>query len=310
MGNPGLVVLRALENARVSGPELAEELGVSREAVWKRIESLRAQGFGIVGTPTGYELQEIPEFSELAIALSVPSKLTVVYEEVVESTNSVAREFATAGESDIVVVAGEQSGGRGRLGREWESPSGGIWMSIVLTPRLPTAQLPVLTHAAAVAVTKAIRDLGVNAGIKWPNDVLVRDGSGTAKLAGILTEIQGEADQVHWAVIGIGINANVPSRELPAGATSLREIQGEVTRRCLIGDILRNLIAIQDDPDEILTQWEQLAMTIGERVRVETSGRSVEGEAVGILRSGALVIATGAGEEVVHAGDCYHLRAP
>lgn len=309
MDTHGLQVLRVLADGPVSGPAMAAELGVSREAIWKRIESLRAEGFIIEGTSTGYELQEIPEFSELGIALAAPHEFTIVYKDVVGSTNELARDYAVDGHSDIVVVADEQSGGRGRLDREWASPSGGIWMSILLQPDVAPSEVSLVTHTAAVAVTEAIQELGVEVGIKWPNDVLVRDDGEEAKIAGILTEIEGEAEQVNWAIVGIGLNANVSASELPSGATSLLEVHESVTRRCLVGDILRRINAYLDEREAVLDRWKQYSLTLGEQVRVELGDRVIEGEAIGVTRNGALVVSTSSGEEVVHSGDCYHLRS-
>lgn len=309
MDEPGLEVLRVLADGPMSGPELAADLGVSREAIWKRIESLRAEGFEIEGTSSGYELLEIPEYNELGIALVAPRDFTIVYREMVGSTNELAREYAVAGQSEIVVVADEQSGGRGRLDREWASPSGGIWMSVVLRPGVSPAEVSVVTHTASVAVTETIRELGVNVGIKWPNDVLVRRGGEEAKVAGILTEFEGEAELVNWAIIGIGLNANIPESELPAGATSLLAVHGHVTRRCLAGEILRKINDYRDDRETVLSKWKEYSWTLGERVRVELGNRVVEGDAVDVTESGALVVKTGGGEEVVHSGDCHHLRS-
>lgn len=309
MDTPGLEVLRELADGPVGGPEMAVDLGISREAVWKRIESLRAEGFRIEGTSSGYELQGIPEYDELGVALAAPREFTIVYRDVVGSTNEVAREYAGEGESGIVVVADEQTGGRGRLGREWSSPSGGIWMSVVMRPAMSPSEVSVVTHTASVAVTETVRELGVEVGIKWPNDVLVRYEGEDAKVAGILTEFEGEADQVNWAIIGIGLNANVSVSELPAGATSLLEVSGPVTRRCLVGDILRKLTEYRDEREAVLARWKEYSLTLGERVRVELDDREVEGEAIDVTESGALVVKTSDGEEVVHSGDCYHLQS-
>ncbi len=113
------------------------------------------------------------------------------------------------------------------------SPSGGIWLSVLFRPDVPMAHAPVFTLAAAVAVTRAAREAGVEAGIKWPNDVLVRHDDAARKLAGILTEMEGEADRVSWVVVGIGVNANVDPADLPDEATdeSLAERGEPVDRR-------------------------------------------------------------------------------
>src|SRR6056297_202536 len=166
-------VLDALADGPVSGPDLADRLDISRAAVWKHVEALREDGFTVESGDGGYELTGVPEFGGSAVEFGLDAPFSVEYHDSIPSTNSRARELAGDGESDVVVLADEQTGGRGRLNREWSSPSGGIWLSILFRPEVPPAQTPIFTLAAAVAVTRAAREAGVAAGIKWPNDVLV-----------------------------------------------------------------------------------------------------------------------------------------
>jgi BirA family biotin operon repressor/biotin-[acetyl-CoA-carboxylase] ligase len=206
------------------------------------------------------------------------------------------------------VVAGEQTGGRGRLDREWSSPPGGVWLSLVVRPDLPPAHAPLLTLAAAVAVTTAAREAGVDAGIKWPNDVLVNGADGERKLSGVLTEMEGEADRVEWIVVGVGVNANVDATGLPEGATSVREQVGDVDRRAFVQRLLETFDELRGAPEAILDTWTEHALTLSRRVRVETPGGDVVGEALRVEHPGTLVVRTGDGEQRVHAGDCEHLR--
>lgn len=287
-----------------TGPALADQLGVSRAAVWKQVEALRAAGFTIESTPEGYAVTEIPSYGEAAIQYGLDAPYRIEYHDRIKSTNDRARELATAGQRDVVVVADEQTGGRGRLNREWASPSGGIWASTVLQPALPTAHVAVVTLAAGVATAKACHSVGVDATLKWPNDVLV-DGK---KLAGILTEMEGEADRVSWLLVGIGLNANIAGEKLPAEATSLRELGGDVDRRAVLQELLERLAELVATPKDVIPAWKNAAGTLGQTVRVETPQETVEGEAVDIQFPGALVIETEKGREVVHAGDCEHLR--
>jgi len=213
MQNTRRRVLDALSEGPVSGPEMAEALGISRAAVWNHVEALRGSGFEIGSRGDGYVLTSVPEFGEGSVEYGLSAPFEVEYHDSIDNTNDRARELAADGESEIAVVAGEQTGARGRLGREWNAPSGGIYLSLVCRPDLPPARAPVYTLAAAVATAEALREVGVDAGIKWPNDVLV-DGR---KLVGILTEMEGEADRVSWIVVGIGINANVDRDSVPRG---------------------------------------------------------------------------------------------
>jgi BirA family transcriptional regulator, biotin operon repressor / biotin---[acetyl-CoA-carboxylase] ligase len=303
MNDTRRAVLDALTDGPISGPELANRLDVSRNAVWKHVEALREAGFEIETANTGYVLGEIPEFGP-TVEYGLDAPFEVEYHESIESTNDRARELAADGAEDVVVLADEQVGGRGRLDREWVGPSGGVWTSLVLRPNLPPAHAPLLTLAAAVAVTRAAREAGVPAEIKWPNDVRV----GKEKLAGVLTEMEGEADRVSWVVVGIGVNVNVPGASLPEGATSVQESAGSVNRRIFVQRLLEEFDALRADTDEVLPAWRENAATLGQRVRVETRDGEVVGKAVDVVTPGALVVETDDGEVRVHAGDCEHLR--
>jgi BirA family biotin operon repressor/biotin-[acetyl-CoA-carboxylase] ligase len=160
-----------------------------------------------------------------------------------------------------------------------------------------------------VATTRAAREAGVDAAIKWPNDVLVADGDGgQRKLTGILTEMEGEADRVSWVVVGIGINANVDAADLVDGATSLRAENGDVNRRVFTQRVLEEFHELRSNLDSVVPAWRDLADTLGRRVRVDTPGGEVVGEAVDIEFPGTLVIETDDGPVRVSAGDCEHLR--
>ena len=297
-------VLDALADGPVTGPELAETLGISRAAVWKHVEALRDAGFAVESGRDGYHIASVPDYGALAVEHGLDAPFTVEYHDELDSTNARARALAGEGATDFAVLADRQTAGRGRLDREWDSPTGGVWMSILVRPALPAPRVPVLTLAAAVAVAETAQELGADASIKWPNDVLLGDD----KVAGVLTEMEGEADRVSWVVLGIGLNANVDPETLPEGATSLSAALGEVDRRALVRRVLERFDDLRNDPDRALDLWRDHAATLGRRVRVDTPSGIVEGEAVAVTDSGALVVETGEGRETVHAGDCEHLR--
>jgi BirA family biotin operon repressor/biotin-[acetyl-CoA-carboxylase] ligase len=319
-------LLDALVDGPVSGPALADDLGVSRAAIWKAVESLREEEFAVESTPAGYVAPERPGYSAAGIQFGLDAPYAVEYHDRLPSTNDRARELAGEGADGVAVVADEQTGSRGRLDREWVAPSGGVWLSLVIRPDAPPARAPLFTLAAAVAIVDACREAGVNAHIKWPNDVLVgglgdetdtdtdadSEGRGGRKVAGILTEMEGEADRVSWLIPGIGVNANVDSDLLPADATSLQEVLGEpIDRRRFAATLLERFAALAGTPDRmdrILPAWRERASTIGRRVRVDTSNGPVTGTAVDVEPPGALVIETNDGTRRVHAGDCEHLR--
>ncbi|MFB6130076.1 MAG: HTH domain-containing protein [Salinigranum sp.] len=349
MSDTRRALLSALREGPVSGPRLADRLDVSRAAVWKQVEALRDDGFGIESGPDGYVVTDVPEYGAAAVEYGLDAPYAVEYHDAVGSTNDRGRELAAEGASDVVVLADEQTGARGRLSREYTAPAGGVWTSVVLRPARPPAHVPLFTLATAVATTRAAREAGVPAEIKWPNDVLVPvdagddagegrttnddagegrttnddagdvrttddDGDGYdaefRKLAGVLTEMEGEADRVSWLVVGVGVNANVDAGALPAGATSLRESLGlDVDRRVFVQRLLEEFHALREDPEAVLPAWREYAATLGRRVRVETPGGTVVGEAVDVRHPGALVVHTDDGETLVHAGDCEHLRS-
>ncbi|WP_435075704.1 biotin--[acetyl-CoA-carboxylase] ligase [Halorubrum sp. HHNYT27] len=321
--NTRRALLDALADGPVSGPALAADLDVSRAAVWKAVEALREEGFAVESTADGYVAPADPAYCAAGIEFELDAPYVVEYHDSLPSTNDRARELAAEGAEDVVVVADEQTGGRGRLDREWVAPSGGVWLSLLTRPTVPPARAPLFTLAAAVATVDACREAGVEAHIKWPNDVLVggdegsddggdADGRGGRKLAGILTEMEGEADRVSWLVVGIGINANIDRRTLPADATSLRaETGADVDRRRIAATLLERFATLAetaDRSDRILAAWRDRASTLGRRVRVETPSGPVVGTAVDVESPGALVIDTDDGTQRVYAGDCEHLR--
>ena len=304
-------LLAALEDGPVDGPTLADRLGVSRAAVWKQVEALRDEGFVIESGDEGYRVVGVPDYGAAALAFGLDAPYDIEYEARIASTNDRAREVAEGGAAGVVVVAYEQTGGRGRRDREWTAPSGGVWASLVLRPERPPAEIPMYTLAAAVAVARAAREAGVEATIKWPNDVLVAGEEGERKLCGILTEMEGEADRVSWLVLGPGVNANVDRDALPPGATSLRAEVGDVDRRTFLQRTLEEIHDLTGEGADlraVLDAWREYASTLGRRVRVETPSGAVEGRAVDVRFPGSLVVETDDGERVVHAGDCDHLR--
>ena len=304
-------VLAAIADGPVSGPDIASRLDVSRAAVWKHVEALREAGFTITSGDDGYALSGVPDFGGPAVAYELEAPFEIEYYDAISSTNARARELAEAGATDVVVLADEQTGGRGRLDRAWHSPSGGVWLSVLFRPDVPMAGTPIFTLAAAVAVTRAVREAGVEAVIKWPNDVLVEVDGEERKLVGILTEMDGEADRVSWVVVGIGINANVDPSDLPseASATSLSAVRGEpVDRRRFTQRVLEAFDTVGSEPDTILEAWREYASTLGRAVRIDTLHGEIRGEAVDIEYPGSLVVETGEERVTVAAGDCDHLR--
>jgi BirA family biotin operon repressor/biotin-[acetyl-CoA-carboxylase] ligase len=232
-----------------------------------------------------------------------------------ESTNMIARGIAPSVEEGTVVIAELQTGGRGRLGRKWISPEGGIWLSIIIKPKIQLMYASRITLLAGVAVAKIIRSYGLAARIKWPNDVLI-DGK---KICGILTEMEAEMDMIEYCVVGIGIDANVDTEAFPEdyreSSTSLKkELGHEIVRVKFVQELLLEFDELyqkflKDRFSSILEEWRNMSDTIGEWVKITTQSRTLYGEAIGIDSEGALIIETSDGRlEKIVAGNCEHLR--
>jgi len=310
----------------VSGNTLCEQLNVSRTTVWKHIEQLRKAGYGIeASTNKGYRLVHRPD------AL-FPAEITgylqgqrfghaFTYKDSVTSTNDEALLFARSGaEEGHVVVANEQTRGRGRRGHSWFSPPGtGIWMSVIARPRIALAQASSLTLFVAVAVARAVKEItGLQSGIKWPNDIVI---SGR-KVCGILVEVSALAEQVQHAIIGIGLNVNVPADQFPldlrAKAGSLQSETGRTYRRSwVLAVLLKHLQKVYDlfisegGFAAIRDEWVQYNITLGQRVSVRTDGTTWTGQAIAIDESGVLEMIDDRGvRRRVHSGDLELLMPP
>lgn len=300
----------------VSGEEMASEMGISRAAVWKQIRGLKERGFEIESsTKKGYRLVRKPDLLDPELIRSglkteVMGREIYCYQEV-NSTNEVAKSKSAANLEGTVVLAETQTAGRGRLARPWDSPQGGIWMSIILKPKIPMAQAYRINMAVSVALARAISGLyGLEAKIKWPNDILI----GERKLCGILMEISAEVDQLDYAVVGIGINTNLDVSVFPEKwrATSIsKELGSNVSRTDLIQRILQEIeeTYIKMGSEEIYEEWCRRSATLGKYVRITSSLGDMEGEAVALSKDGALCLKTEEGMRHVLAGDCIHLRA-
>jgi len=305
----------------VSGEAISDKLGLTRAAVWKHVESLRSHGYRIDAVPArGYRLAEVPDRLtplELRPLLNTHDVGQVLhwYEEI-GSTNDRARELAEEGaEHGEVVIAEAQTAGRGRRGRVWASPPRkNLYFSVVLRPDLPPARAPELTLVASVAICEALRQAGVQAGIKWPNDLLA---SGK-KVAGILTELAAEPDRVSWVVLGVGVNVNARIEDFPeelrAEATSVLIERGQPAPRALLAAAC--FTAIEDWVDRhadegfgaVREAWRERSVTLGREVVVKVDGREIAGTAEDIDEGGALLVRGRAGVERIVSGDVALLR--
>jgi BirA family transcriptional regulator, biotin operon repressor / biotin---[acetyl-CoA-carboxylase] ligase len=294
----------------LSGQTLADTIGCSRTAIWKHIEELRKDGFELEAIRNkGYRIVKTPErVSADEIRLGLKTKFlgqTIHYEDTVDSTQRVAHRLAYDQSMEgTVVVAEEQTLGRGRMERKWYSPKyTGIWMSIILRPKIPLPKAPQLTLIAAVAVVQAIEELTeLTPQIKWPNDILING----KKMTGILTELQAEADQINSVIIGMGINVNQKLEDFPIElreiATSLANEQGVYfSRSAMIRSVLTHLeklyfLYIEKGFLPIKILWESYAISIGKTIKARTLSNVFEGKALGITDDGVLKIEDHSGE--------------
>jgi len=312
-------IVRILKRRKhVSGEELSKKLKLSRTAIWKQIKNLRKEGYDIKGTPKiGYTIistpnQPLPAEIKSEIRTKIIGRKVFYFKEV-ESTQEVAKTLANAGlEEGTIIIAEKQTKGRGRAGREWFSPKGGLWLSIILKPSIPTPKIQRLTLLAGVAVAKTLRKLyKLDAKLKWPNDVLVEG----KKVCGILIEASGNADKVNYAIVGVGINVNVrftDKKELSSTATSILELLGEeVSIVKLTVKLLEEFEKLylefkQGEFSKIIGEWRKLSQTLGKKVKVESYGESFTGEALDVDEDGFLLVKVKDGSIArIVAGDIY-----
>jgi len=302
------------EKEYISGEVLACKLNVSRVAVWKQIQKLKDMGYKITSDQNlGYCLVSRPDLllpQEIQKGLSTNYiGKEIYYFPELKSTNIIAKEKALHRAEGIdegtLIIAERQSAGKGRLGREWFSPVGGTWLSIILYPQLSPSYISRITLMTAVAAVKAIKVCTqIESQIKWPNDILINE----KKVCGILTEMSAELDIINWVVVGIGINVNVDRRDFPEdiqeNTISLKEASGkEVLRVKLVQTFLQEFekyyeILKRREFSSVLKEWKLYSHTLGKKIRVDIGGRIIKGEAVDINEEGALILKKEDGELV------------
>lgn len=308
------------EGSFVSGTFLAQESGITRTAVWKRVNTLKEKGFKIKSSHEGYKLLSTPDFSieELKTLIKGEIGKELLYFKKTTSTNDLAMELAQSNaRHGTIVIADSQLKGRGRLGRKWLSPPGlNIYMSVILKPDIPPKAGTLLTLLSSVSVANAIRRLtDLHIKIKWPNDIMVGD----RKLGGILLELRSEPDRILYAVIGIGINVNMEAKNLPPSlrqiATSIFNETGKVFKRTLIiAEILNEMdkelnILNNKGKTELLKKWRLLSSTLGKEVMVTVGKETIRGIAEDIDREGRLILETKDGKKrIISSGDLIYLR--
>jgi len=300
----------------VSGTKIAQEISSTRSEVWRLIQELRRLGVDVAGHPaSGYQLRSMPDLL-LPETLQPLVRGTIFGSNIrhyfkIGSTNTAAMAAGAEGAPQgSIFLAEEQTAGRGRGSNSWISErSTGIYCSVILRPPLPPSDVLVISLAAGLAVQAAIQqvDPNVTPDLKWPNDLLI-DGK---KVCGILTEMNSEATQVRYIVVGIGINVNQASFPSELGATSLRMVTGSEWSRvevaaALLKSLDREYRSLLENPDaiqSILRRFvEGSSWAYGKKVRIEESFSAMEGTTAGLDARGFLQLKTAHGVQTVLSG--------
>jgi BirA family biotin operon repressor/biotin-[acetyl-CoA-carboxylase] ligase len=299
-------IIRLLKekNDFTSGEDISNALGVTRAAIWKHIKSLKEEGYEIESySRKGYRLIESPDVlsqNEILKYLKTTNiAREIIHFDTIASTNTKAKELADKGALEgTVIISEEQSGGRGRLGREWTSPKyKGIWMSIILRPQVDPSEISKVTQVAAAAVVKAGQQMGYDLYVKWPNDIIMND----KKICGILTEMSGELNQINYVVLGIGVNANLDIGDFPDDlrekASSIMIESGiQVNRQELCAKILNHFEALYDSfikdkqGIEAIDICREQSILIGKNVSVIRGNDSFDALVLDLNPAGELVV--------------------
>ncbi len=297
----------------ISGVQISSELGISRVAVWKHIKRLNEEGYEIISSSKGYKLRNPGDL--LAPFCFDTVKYHIHFFPKISSTMDKARDMARNNARNMtIVVAEEQTKGRGRLNRIWLSSKGGLWFTIILKPDFPPVLSFRVNFAASLCLAKTLIKLfKINATVKWPNDILVNG----KKLAGLLSEMETKADMISFVNIGIGLNVNNSPEKREPNAVSIKNILNrEVSRRKILITFLDEFkselsgIFDEDPHDEnkdIINRWKKYTSTIGRQVTIETSTSISHGLAVDVDSSGALILQQDNGEQKkIIYGDCFY----
>lgn len=294
----------------ISGEQISQQLGITRAAVWKRINKLRDEGYAIESvTNRGYHLAsgsrgQVYGWDLESAVQALPGGFwkRVVFKETLDSTNLEAKRYLAdhADSEGTVVVCERQTAGRGRRGRSWESPAGsGVWMSLILQPEISPAKAPMLTLLTGMAVRRALAEcFSMEASIKWPNDIIV-DGK---KICGILTEMTMEDMHMSGVVVGIGVNMGIDAfpEALQEVATSVSLVTGQEKpdRVELLIRILRlfeqyyDIFMRTQDLSGLLEEYNTHCINVGRTICVLEKSSDCIAKALGIREDGELMIET------------------
>ncbi|KAF6244296.1 biotin--[acetyl-CoA-carboxylase] ligase [Nitrosopumilus sp. b2] len=326
--NPGLIkVLTFLQTHNteyLSGQDLSDVLRISRVAIWKHIKKIQELGYTVESKQKlGYRLTEN---SDALLPWEITSGLKTkmigqqaFYFDSTDSTQNQALKMAQDPERNgAIIVAEKQTIGRGRSGRKWVSPKGGIWFSIILHPKFDISTATLFPIASALALAIALeKTLNVSPELKWPNDLTVRG----KKLAGMLVDASLESNKIESLVLGVGINFNVDVKKIEKnlsstpnfyGVASLSEYKTKIKPVELVQSFLVELEKIykllnSGQTKKIISEWTKRSSTIGKNVKINTVEGEIKGKAIRIDADGALILSNNSNTNRVIAGDIVHL---
>ena len=312
-----LMMLKQNNGLFLSGEKISDKFHVTRSAIWKYMNILKEEGYEIESIPRkGYRLIFSPDiltYGEIEEHLTTDFiGRNIYYFDSLSSTNIKAKEIAKDENEGTVVIAEEQTKGKGRLGRNWVSPKGkGIWMSIILKPKVDPTKVAKITLIGAVAVNQGLKDMNIKSYIKWPNDIVI-DGK---KVCGILTEMSCELNMINYVIMGMGINVNLDrndfDEELIGKATSLKCITGnKINRKRLLAHILNHFeelyIPFRENGDisKTIKISRENSILIGKEVRIISADVEKRGKVLDIDKEGQLIIEYGDGKiEEIFSGE-------
>ena len=326
--SPGLVkVLKFLQTHNteyLSGQDLSDVLRISRVAIWKHIKKIQDLGYTVESKQKlGYKLTEN---SDILFPWEVTSELKTkvigqkaYYFDSIDSTQNQALKIANEPENNgAVIIAATQTGGKGRTGRKWISPKGGIWLSIILHPKFDISITTLFPIASSLALSKAIENtFEITPELKWPNDLTIKG----KKIAGILVDAAFESNKIESLVLGVGINFNVDIKAIKKtlkdtpnfyGVASLSEQNKKVKPIQLVQNFFVELEKIYEllnkkQTKKIILDWTKRSSTLGKNVEINTTDGKIKGKATKIDEDGALIISNKNKTEKVIAGDIIHL---
>ena len=308
----------------LSGQDLSDVLRISRVAVWKQIKKIQMLGYTVESKQKeGYKLTKN---SDLLLPWEIISELETkvlgqqaYYFDSIESTQNQALKMVDEIKNEgTIIIAEKQTGGRGRSGRKWISPKGGIWFSIILHPKFDISNTTLFPIASSLALSNAIqKTCNISTELKWPNDLTIKG----KKLAGMLVDASFESNKIENLILGVGVNFNVNIKEIEKtlkktpnyyGITSLNEQKNKNTPIKLIQSFLVELEKVYEELNKnktkkIIAEWTRKSSTIGKKIEIDTNDGKIKGEAIKIDYDGGLIIKEKGNTKKVIAGDIIHL---